>query len=148
MFLIACCAQGEWTRHGTIVSRGSLSIVVSGVHARISEGANTEGDPTMNSIKKFLLMTVAAGGLALAAPANAQVSVGVGIGGPGPGYHHPGCYNHPRACGVGAAYVGGPGVGVAVGVPAVGVYVGGRGYWDGHGWYAHRYWGHGGWRYR
>ena len=42
----------------------------------------------------------------------------------------------------------GHGPAVVVGVPVIGTYYGGRGYWDGH-----RYWGHrerwnGGWRYR
>jgi hypothetical protein len=99
----------------------------------------------MNMTRK-LIPTLAAYGLVLAAamPATAQVSVGVGVG--APGYNQHWCYNHPGACRGGRGYVGGPAV--AVGVPAVGVYVGGRGYWDGHGWYAHRYWNHGVWRYR
>jgi hypothetical protein len=99
------------------------------------------------SLGKVLIRTLTASSLALTAavPAIAQVSVGVGVG--GPGYHGRWCYNHPGACRAGSrAYVGGPAV--AVGVPAIGVYVAGRGYWGGHGWYAHRYWDHGGWRYR
>ncbi len=93
----------------------------------------------MNRITKCALGAAAL--LALAAPADAQVSVGVGIGG-----DHPGgwCRYHP--CGRAAPV----GVGVGVGPVSVGVgtYVAGRGYWDGHGWYAHRVWDHGGWRYR
>jgi hypothetical protein len=97
----------------------------------------------MNTMAKLLVWSVAAGGLALAAAVPTQAQVSVGVGGPGPGRHW--CYNHPRACGNGdRAYAAGP----AVGVPVVGVYVGGRGYWDGHGWYGHRYWDRGGWRYR
>jgi hypothetical protein len=103
----------------------------------------------MNTMAKLLVWSVAAGGLALTAavPTQAQVSVGVGVGGPGPGYgdHPRWCYNHPRACANGGrAHAAGP----VVGVPVVGVYVGGRGYWDGRGWYGHRYWDRGGWRYR
>ena len=41
---------------------------------------------------------------------------------------------------------GGPGA-VIVG-PAVGVFSPGRGYWDGHRYWANRYRWHGGWRYR
>jgi hypothetical protein len=83
---------------------------------------------------------------AAAAPANAGVSVGIGIGVPGPApvYHpYPGgrwCYWHPRAC-------HGPYYGPAF-VPVVGTFYGGRGWWDGHAWYHHRYWGGGHWRYR
>jgi hypothetical protein len=97
-------------------------------------------------LTKYMIRTLAAGSLAvtIAVPALAQVSVGVGVG--GPGYNHRWCYNHPAACRHGGGYVGGPGV--AVGVPAVGVYVAGRGYWGGHGWYGHRYLDRGVWRYR
>jgi len=101
----------------------------------------------MEKTTRRITRTLAAGALALtvAMPAFAQVSVGIGVG--GPAYHRHWCYTHPGACrGPGGAYVAGPAV--AVGVPAVGVYVAGRGYWDGHGWYAHRYWDHGVWRYR
>ena len=94
----------------------------------------------MNSITKLALGAAAARARVAATPADAQGSVGVGIGG-----GHGGCRYHP--CGRYAAPVG---VGVGVGPVSVGVgtYVAGRGYWDGHGWYAHRVWGHGGWRYR
>jgi hypothetical protein len=100
----------------------------------------------MNTIAKFAAGAAIAGVLAAAAaaPAEAGVNVGIGIGvpvvGPGPGYGPHWCYYHPGACGN-----GGPGY---VGTPAIGVYVAGRGYWGGHGWYGHRYWGGGGWRYR
>jgi opacity protein-like surface antigen len=99
-------------------------------------------------MKKMLKTALAAAMLssaavAAAAPADAGVAVGIGIGVPGPGYHRHWCYNHPGACG--PAYVA---PAVVVGGPAIGVYVGGRGYWDGHRYWGHRYWGHGGWRYR
>jgi len=102
----------------------------------------------MNRLAKLAHGAMVASGIALsaAAPAQAGVSVGVGIGvpGPGPGYdHRRWCYNHPGACGGGPGYVG-----VNVGGPAIGVYVGGRGYWDGHRYWGHRSWDHGGWRYR
>lgn len=112
----------------------------------------------MKPKRRQMTRTLASGALALTlvTPAVAQVAVGVGVG--TPAYHRHWCYNHPGACrGPAGAYarapgvavgVGAPGVAVGVGVPAVGVYVAGRGYWDGHGWYAHRYWYHGGWRYR
>jgi hypothetical protein len=98
---------------------------------------------TMNKIAKLALGAAMAAGVALsaAAPAEAGVSVGIGIGVPGPGYgygHGNWCYYHPGACGGGYAYGG----------PAIGVYVGGHGYWDGHRYWGHRSWGHGGWRYR
>jgi hypothetical protein len=35
-----------------------------------------------------------------------------------------------------------------VGVPAIGVFYAGRGYWDGHRYWRHREHWHGGWRYR
>jgi hypothetical protein len=92
----------------------------------------------MKTIGKLALGAALAGGLALAAaaPADAGVHVGIGIGIPVGGGYGGGnwCYYHPNRC-------GGP-------APAVGVYVGGRGYWSGRGWYGHRAWGRGGWHYR
>ena len=94
-----------------------------------------------------------AAALAAVAPAEAGVSigvglpgigVGVGVGAPGPAYGPGRCanprfrYNHPGFC-------SGPGYGPP---PAIGVFVSGRGYWDGHGWYQHRFWGNGAWHYR
>ncbi len=101
----------------------------------------------MKLITKLAMGAVIAAGLAtpVAAPAQAGVSVGVGIGVPGPGYGYRAHYCRFHPCGR-------PGVGVGVGVGPVGVSVGtfvaGRGYWDGHGWYAHRLWRHGRWYYR
>jgi len=58
--------------------------------------------------------------------------------------------------GCGVAFHRGPGGrclpngGPVIGVPglAIGVFYPGRGYWDGHRYWAHRYAWHGGWRYR
>ena len=93
----------------------------------------------MKTITKLIAGAALAGGLALSAtaPADAGVTVGVGIGVPGPGDHRHPCAYH--RCG---------GPAVVVGAPAVGVYVGGRGYWDGHRYWGHRYMSHGVWRYR
>lgn len=103
----------------------------------------------MKNLMKLAVGAAMLGGLAFtaAAPATAGVSVGVGIGVPGPGYANPHgawCYNHPHRCGYRAGYgraYGGP-------VPAIGVYYHGRGWWDGHRYWGHRYSSHGGWRYR
>ncbi len=81
--------------------------------------------------KKALLATLAAG-VTLAA-----VSAADAAGGGGPGFHR-GPYGGCRAN-------GGP---VFVGAPALGVFYPGRGYWDGHRYWANRYAWHGGWRYR
>jgi hypothetical protein len=98
----------------------------------------------MKTLIKLAAGAAMLGGLALAAaPADAGVSVGVGIGVPGP-HPHNWCYYHPRRCGYGPGYYR-PGYGPG---PAIGVYVGGRGYWDGHRYWPHRYWYHGGWRFR
>jgi hypothetical protein len=80
-----------------------------------------------------VLVTAIAAGVALAAASAADAS-----GGCGPAFHR-GPYGGCRPN-------GGPAV-IGVGVPAIGVFYPGRGYWDGH-----RYWGHrhpwrGGWRY-
>jgi hypothetical protein len=109
----------------------------------------------MNTMTRLLVGAAMAGGLALTAavPANAQVSIGIGIGAPGYyGMHRHWCDNHPRRCNGDPGYVavGGPGYagGPYVAGPAIGVYVGGRGYWDGHRYWGHRDWNHGSWRYR
>jgi len=96
----------------------------------------------MNAITKFAAKAALVGGLALAGlaattPANAGVAVGIGIGGPGYGGHY--CYNHPHRCGYHAGYYAGP---------RIGVFYGGRGWWDGHRYWGHRERFHGGWRYR
>jgi hypothetical protein len=86
-------------------------------------------------MKSKLLLAVLAAGAAVTAvsPADAR-------GGCGPGYHR-GPYGGCR-----------PNLGrgpVAVGpAPVIGVYYGGRGYWDGNRYWGHRYRWHGGWRYR
>lgn len=83
---------------------------------------------------------IVAGGLALAAltatapAADARVTVGVGVGIAGP--YHPHCRHHRYRCG---AYAAGP---------RIGIYYGGRGWWDGHRYWGHRTRWHGGWRYR
>ncbi len=54
-------------------------------------------------------------------------------------YRGPGGYCRP-------AY--GPGPAVVVDVPRIGIFYEGRGYWDGHRYWAHRERWHRGWRYR
>jgi hypothetical protein len=93
----------------------------------------------MKSIGKLAAKAALAGGLALAAltaaaPADAGVVIGVGVGHP---YHRHFCWRHPGAC-----------RGVVVAGPRIGVFYGGRGWWDGHRYWGHRYHWHGGWRYR
>jgi hypothetical protein len=96
----------------------------------------------MKNLAKLALGAAMLSGLALAsAPASAGVHVGVAIGAPvvvGPG-HRNWCWHHPRACHRGAVVVAGP---------RIGVYYGGRGWWDGHRYWRHRYRWHAGWRYR
>ncbi|USI74714.1 hypothetical protein LHA26_18360 [Sphingomonas morindae] len=75
-----------------------------------------------------------AAGAALTALAPAEAA-----GGCGPGFHrgpYGGCRPNRRP------------VLVAPAAPVVGVYYGGRGYWDGHRYWRHRERWHGGWRYR
>ena len=81
--------------------------------------------------KKTLLAAVAAG-VALAGVSSAYAAQGCGPGG------HRGPYGGCRPN-------GGP---VVVGAPALGIFYPGRGYWDGHRYWGHRYAWHGGWRYR
>ena len=85
--------------------------------------------------KAALVGGLAIAGLAAAAPADAGVVVGVGIH----PYHGRYCYYHPHRCGYGPGYYAGP---------RIGVFYTGRGWWDGHRYWGHRYRWHGGWRYR
>ena len=83
--------------------------------------------------KTMLAVLGASAALALASSAHAE-------GGCGPGFHrgpYGGC--RPNR---------GPGPGfVGAGLPALGVFYPGRGYWDGHRYWANRSRWHGGWRY-
>ena len=83
--------------------------------------------------KILLAVLAASAALTMASAANAE-------GGCGPGFHrgpYGGC--RPNR---------GPGpVFVAPGLPAIGVFYPGRGYWDGRRYWANRYRFHGGWRY-
>lgn len=86
-------------------------------------------------MKKLLLFALAAGAAVTAiSPVDARGGCGVGF--------HRGPYGGCRR------NVGPGPVVVGPGVPAIGVYYGGRGYWDGHRYWGHRYRWHGGWRYR
>jgi hypothetical protein len=101
----------------------------------------------MSTFSKIATKAAFAGGIALAAltaaaPADAGVAVGVRLG--GPGYHHNYCYRHPHHCGR-PVVVGGPAVVVG---PSIGAFYHGRGWWDGHRYWAHRERWHGHWRYR
>ncbi len=93
----------------------------------------------MKNLVKLALGAALLGSLAVAdvatAPASAGVAVGVSVG----GGHGRWCWRHPHACGR---------PGVVVGGPRIGVFYGGRGWWDGHRYWAHRERWHGGWRYR
>jgi hypothetical protein len=84
-------------------------------------------------MKKFLAIALAAG---VAVVAVSPVSAREGCG---PGAHR-GPYGHCRP------NRGGPVV-VAPGL-VIGNFYHGRGYWDGHRYYQHRYRDHNGWRYR
>jgi len=82
-------------------------------------------------MKKLILATIAAGA-ALAAIAPAEAAQGCG-----PGFHR----DYYGRC-----FPNGP---VAYGpAPVIGVFYGGRGWWDGHRYWHHRDRWHGGWRYR
>ena len=83
-------------------------------------------------LKKLMIAALAAGTTLVG------VSAANAAGGCGPGFHR-GPYGGCRA-----NYGPGP---VLVG-PVIGTYYGGRGYWDGHRYWGHRYGWHGGWRYR
>ena len=84
-------------------------------------------------LKKVLIAAVAVGAT-LAGVSSASAS-----GGCGPAFHR-GPYGGCRP-----NYGPGPAV---IGAPVIGVFYGGRGYWDGHRYWAHRDAWHGGWRYR
>jgi hypothetical protein len=106
----------------------------------------TERNRNMKKLMKLAVGAAMLGGLAVtaAAPADAGVAVGIGIGAPVYHPHRAWCYHHPHRCGYRAGYA--PGYyGPA---PAIGVYYNGRGWWDGHRYWGHRYAWHGGWRYR
>lgn len=95
----------------------------------------------MKTLTKFAVGAALAAGLSMTAvPASAGVHVGVGIGAPvvyTPAHRH-WCARHPHKCRHGAAVV------VA---PRIGVFYTGRGWWDGHRYWAHRRHYHGHWRY-
>lgn len=85
--------------------------------------------------KKVLFAAIATG--LVAASVSAQAAEGCGRG------------FHRGPHGVCRANVGpGPAVVVNPGIPAIGVFYPGRGWWDGHRYWAHRYAYHHGWRYR
>ena len=88
-------------------------------------------------MKKFLMIAAAAVGATLISAAPAEARDGCGPG----GHRGPGGYCRPNR---------GPGYGYGVrrGPPVIGVYYGGRGYWDGRGYRPNRYRYRGGWRYR
>jgi hypothetical protein len=81
---------------------------------------------------KTVLLIATAAAMALGSVAPAQARQGCG-----PGFHR-GPYG-------GCQPNGGPALVVA---PTIGVFYAGRGYWDGHRYWAHREHWHGGWRYR
>ena len=83
-------------------------------------------------MKKIMLGVLTAGAV-LTVVSSAQAA-----GGCGPGAHR-GPYGGCRANFGHGAFVAGP---------ALGVFYPGRGYWDGHRYWANRYAWHGGWRYR
>ncbi|MEG8038841.1 hypothetical protein QP166_05590 [Sphingomonas sp. LR60] len=83
-------------------------------------------------MRMLLLAAIATGAaLTVAIPAEARQGCGVGAHRAPNGYCRP---NRGRA--------------VVVRPSRIGVYHPGRGYWDGHRYWAHRYRWHGGWRYR
>ncbi|MHB8283303.1 MAG: GCG_CRPN prefix-to-repeats domain-containing protein [Caulobacteraceae bacterium] len=84
-------------------------------------------------LKKVMIAAMAAG-VTLAGVSSASAA-----GGCGPAFHR-GPYGGCRP-----NY--GPGA-VVVGAPGLGIFYPGRGYWDGHRYWGHRYGWHGGWRYR
>jgi len=86
----------------------------------------------MKKIVSTALAMLAVSAILTAAPAEARQGCGVGF------------HRGPQ----GVCRPNRPVVVVRPGVPAIGVYHPGRGYWDGHRYWAHRYWHRGGWRYR
>ncbi|WP_420383151.1 GCG_CRPN prefix-to-repeats domain-containing protein [Novosphingobium sp.] len=89
-----------------------------------------------------LLMIAMAAGVALVSTASAEARDGCG-----PGFHR-GPYGHCRPNGGPGPVIvgGGPVVGI-VGAPRIGTFYHGRGYWDGHRYWAHRGGREGHWRY-
>lgn len=90
---------------------------------------------------KTALIGLIAVGASVAAVSSANAADGCG-----PGFHR-GPYGrcHPN---LGPGPMVGPGpVVVAPGVPGLGIFYPGRGYWDGHRYFMHRRAWHGGWRY-
>lgn len=87
-------------------------------------------------MKKLIFSALAAAAVfAAVAPADAAQGCGRGF--------HRNAYGHCRPNGP-----VGPGAAIAVGPLVIGTYYQGRGYWDGHRYWAHRDRWHGGWRYR
>ncbi|WP_010188382.1 GCG_CRPN prefix-to-repeats domain-containing protein [Sphingomonas sp. PAMC 26605] len=84
-------------------------------------------------MKKLLLIALA---VSAAVTSIAPAEAGQGCG---PGFH--------RGPNNGCRPNRGPAV-VAIGVPRIGVFYHGRGYWDGNRYWGHRDRWHGGWRYR
>ena len=82
---------------------------------------------------KKTMLTMLCASAALAVASSAYAAGGCGVGG------HRGPYGGCRANLVRRPIVG---------VPAIGVFYAGRGYWDGHRYWANRYRYGNGWRYR
>jgi hypothetical protein len=82
--------------------------------------------------KLVLVMFAVAAAMSTITPADARQGCGVGF------HRGPRGFCRPNR---------GPVI-VAPGVPVIGVYRPGRGYWDGRRYWGHRYWHDGGWRYR
>ncbi|MBN9047803.1 MAG: hypothetical protein J0H18_19385 [Rhizobiales bacterium] len=86
-------------------------------------------------MKKLLViaLTASAALAGIASTAEARQGCGIGFHRDMRGYCHP----NRR-----------PGAVIVVPGARVGVFYHGRGWWDGHRYWAHREWHHGGWRYR
>lgn len=84
-------------------------------------------------MKKLLFAAIAASTV-IAALAPAEAAQGCGRG------FHRGPYGHCRP--------NGPAAAIGIGPLVIGTFYPGRGYWDGHRYWAHRDRWHGGWRYR
>lgn len=95
-------------------------------------GGQTESEEIMKKIVSTAMAMLAVSAIMTAAPAEARQGCGVGF------------HRGPQ----GVCRPNRPVVVVRPGVPAIGVYQPGRGYWDGRRYWAHRYWHRGGWRYR
>lgn len=86
----------------------------------------------MSKILSLALAALALSATISASPAHAREGCGIGF--------HRGPNGYCRS--------NRPVVVVVPGVPVVGMFHPGRGYWDGRRYWAHRYWHRGGWRYR